>query len=411
MPDTAISPAPLRIAAPPTSPARRITTDAEAIAAARRLAEQFRVGAVRRDQERILPWAELDAFSASGLGAITVPRAFGGADLSNVTLAEVIATVASADGSLGQLPQNQLAFYRMLHYTDADNVKRWVYAKALDGYRFSSALAETHSRTTKDITARARRDGDDWIISGRKGYATAALYAHYVGVQVLDEDGRSTRAIIPAGTKGLTVVDDWSGFGQRTTASGTILLDDVRVPADHVFSTVSAAERPSLYGPISQLIQAAIDLGLARGAIEATVEFVRTKSRPWIDSGQDRASDDPYTIAAVGDLTIRLHAADALLARAGEVLDEATGNETFETMARCSIAVAEAKVLTTEIAILATNKLFELAGTRSTLREHGLDRFWRDARTHTLHDPVRWKYQAVGNYYLNGVPPSRHAWI
>jgi SfnB family sulfur acquisition oxidoreductase len=396
---------------PPARPAHRIASDAEAIESARALAERFRAGAAQRDRERLLPWAEIDAFSASGLGGITVPRAFGGPDLSNVTLAEVIATLAAADGSLGQLPQNQLAFYRMLHYTDAEDVKRWVYPRALEGYRFSAATAETQGRTTKDISAGARRDGEGWIISGRKGYGTAALFAHYVGVQVLDEAGRGTRAIIPADAPGLTVVDDWSAIGQRTTASGTILMENVRLPADHVFSTAALAEQPTLYGPISQLIQAAIDLGLARGAIADTITFVRTRSRPWIDSGQDRASDDPYTIAAVGDLEIRLHAAEAMLARAGALLDAATGQEDFDRVAACSIAVAEAKVLTTEIAILATNKLFELAGTRAALAEHGLDRWWRDARTHTLHDPVRWKFHHVGNYYLNGVRPPRHAWI
>jgi alkylation response protein AidB-like acyl-CoA dehydrogenase len=157
-------------------------------------------------------------------------------------------------------------------------------------------------------------------------------------------------------------------------------------------------ENQSAVGPQSQLIHAAIDAGIARGAIEATIDLVRNHARPWIDSGADRAADDPYTIAAIGDLKIRLHAAEALLERAGRQLDE-------------KIAVAEAKVLTTDVALAASNKLFELAGTRSTLGAHNLDRFWRDARTHTLHDPVRWKYHAVGQYYLNGVQPPLHSWI
>ena len=396
---------------PPAARAHRIASDAEAIETALRLAAEFRPGAGERDRDRRLPLAEFDAFSASGLGGVTIPRAFGGADVSNVTLAEIVATLSAADASLGQLPQNQLAFFRMLEATDAEAVKHWVYARALDGHRFSSALAETHGKTAKDLTARSRRDGDGHVVSGRKGYATAALFAHYVTVQVLNEDGRGTRAVIPNDAPGLEVVDDWSSFGQRTTASGTVLLHDVRLPADHVFDTQVVGERPALYGPISQLIQAAIDLGIAREALDETVGFVRTRSRPWIDSGVERASDDPYTIAAVGDLTIRVHAAAAMLRRAGETLDASAANVTAETVAASSIAVAEAKVLTTEAALLATNKLFELAGTRSTLQEFMLDRHWRNARTHTLHDPVRWKYQAVGNYHLNGVAPPRHAWI
>jgi alkylation response protein AidB-like acyl-CoA dehydrogenase len=140
------------------------------------------------------------------------------------------------------------------------------------------------------------------------------------------------------------------------------------------------------------------------------VRFVRTKSRAWVDSGLEHAWEDPYTIQAVGDLTIRLHAAQALLEKAGFAIDAAVADPNAGTVAYAQIVTAEAKVLSTEIAIAAANKLFELAGTRSTLAEHNLDRHWRNARTHTLHDPVRWKYAIIGNYALNAVNPPLHAW-
>jgi alkylation response protein AidB-like acyl-CoA dehydrogenase len=151
-------------------------------------------------------------------------------------------------------------------------------------------------------------------------------------------------------------------------------------------------------------------VGIARGTIAETVDFIRTKTRPWIDSQRDHAWEDPYSIQAVGDLQIRLHASEALLERAGRAIDRAVAAPDADSVAAAQIATAEAKVLSTEIAILATNKLFELAGTRSTLGQYNLDRHWRNARTHTLHDPVRWKYAIVGNYFLNGVKPPFHAW-
>jgi alkylation response protein AidB-like acyl-CoA dehydrogenase len=117
-----------------------------------------------------------------------------------------------------------------------------------------------------------------------------------------------------------------------------------------------------------------------------------------------------FTIAQIGDLKVKLHAAEALLERAGRAIDTVVENPTEEGTTAATVAVAEAKVLTTEIAILATNKLHELGGTRSTLGQYNLDRHWRNARTHTLHDPVRWKYFHVGNHALNGVKPPRHAW-
>ena len=218
-------------------------------------------------------------------------------------------------------------------------------------------------------------------------------------------------AIAERNAPGLTIVDDWSSFGQRTTASGTVIIEDVFVPASHVVPAWHGTEQPSVDGPVSQIIQAAVDAGIAHAAIEDTIDFVRTKSRPWIDSGQDRATDDPYTIRDIGDLKTRLHAAEALLERAGQTIDAAVVERNEQTVAAASIAVAEAKILTTEIALLASNKLFELSGTRSTLAEHNLDRHWRNARTHTLHDPVRWKHHAIGQYYLNDILPPRHAWI
>lgn len=395
----------------PTEAAQIIRCDTEALETALRIADVFREDAGERDRDRRLPVAEFNAFSQSGLGALTVPRAYGGPGVSNVALAEVVAILSAADASLGQLPQNQLAFYAMLAYLPDEQAKNWIYARALAGLRFSSALSETHSKTAKEITARVRRDGDGYIVSGRKGYSTAALLAHYVTVHVLNEEGRATRVVIPNTTPGLQVIDDWSGFGQRTTASGTVMMNDVRVAANHVFETQSLAERPTLYGPISQLIQAAVDAGIAREALSETVAFVRTRSRPWVDSGVQRASDDPYIISAVGDLATKVQAANTMLHRAAMVLDESVGHECAETVAACSIAVAEAKVLTTAAALMASSRLFELAGTRSTLSELMLDRHWRNARTHTLHDPVRWKYHAIGNYHLNGVAPPRHAWI
>ncbi|WP_049310813.1 acyl-CoA dehydrogenase family protein, partial [Pseudomonas aeruginosa] len=202
------------------------------------------------------------------------------------------------------------------------------------------------------------------------------------------------------------------GFGQRTTASGTVLLDEVPVAGDMLIHNGLLAEIPSLQGAVSQLIQAAIDAGIAQAALDDAQAFVRERSRPWIDAQVERASDELYSIAEVGRLQIELHAANALLEKAGQVLDEVAARPVdAESAARASIAVAEAKVLSTEISLAASEKLFELAGSRATLAEFNLDRHWRNARTHTLHDPVRWKVYAVGDYYLNGARPARHSWI
>jgi alkylation response protein AidB-like acyl-CoA dehydrogenase len=229
-------------------------------------------------------------------------------------------------------------------------------------------------------------------------------------VLALDEKDQAVLAFVRNGTSGLTIVDDWSGFGQRTTASGSVVSENVRIPKGQVLFAHLAFDKPTRTGPVAQIIQAGVDAGIAKGALEDTLKFVRTRTRPWPDSGQARATDDPHTIRDIGDLTIRLHAAEALLERAGKVIDALPRVLREVDLARASVAVAEAKVLTTEVALAAGSKLFELAGTQSTLAEYNFDRHWRNARTHTLHDPVRWKYHLVGNYVLNDALPPRHCW-
>lgn len=263
-----------------------------------------------------------------------------------------------------------------------------------------------------EFETRIKPQGDDYVVNGTKFFSTGALLAHWIPIVTVTDDGLPHLALAKQGTPGLTVVNDWSGFGQRTTASGTVIIDNVQVPAEHVVPIYQAFARPTVAGPVSQFIQAAVDAGIAQGTIAETIRYVRLQARPWIDAKDlQRASDDPYTIQQLGDLKLRLHAAEALLNVAADKITIAVKQSDEKTVAAASIAVAEAKILTTEIAILAANKLFELAGTRSTLEELNLDRHWRNARTHTLHDPVRWKFHAIGNYYLNEINPPRHPWI
>ncbi|MBG4760223.1 SfnB family sulfur acquisition oxidoreductase [Pseudomonas aeruginosa] len=395
----------------PRTPARRIADDAEAIRVARELAGLFAEEASLRDRQRRLPVAELEAFSQSGLWGISVPRAYGGAEVGYRTLAEVLKTIAAVDPSLAQLPQNHWAVLDHLRLDGSEEQKRFFYGLVLDGVRFGNAFSERHSRTVAEFQTRVLADGDGFRIDGRKFYSSGALLAHWVPAVGLDAEQRAHLAFIPRDAPGLTVIDDWSGFGQRTTASGTVILDNVRVPAEHVIPVHRAFDRPTAAGAVSQFIQAAIDAGIARGILAETVQQVRRHARPWIDANQQHAWEDPYTIQQVGDLRIRVRAAEAVLDLAADAIEAALAAPDEESVAAASIAVAEAKVLTTEAALLAANRLFELVGTRSTLEELNLDRHWRNARTHTLHDPVRWKYHAIGNYQLNGVKPPRHAWL
>ena len=403
-----------RLPSPP-GPVTRITTDTEAIAAAHRLASDFAAGASERDRHRILPWDELDRWSASGLGAIAVPRAYGGAQVSYSTLAEVFVILNAADSSLGQIPQNHFGLLGVLREIGTEAQKRRFYGEVLAGRRLGNAGPERKADGAATILhsgTRLRATENGLRLTGKRFYSTGALFAHRIPVRAINDEGQAVQVWVPREAPGLTVIDDWDAFGQRTTASGTVVFDEVAVQADDVLPVWQLADRPGLFGPTSQLLQASIDQGIAEAAVADAKRFVRERSRPWVDSGVEHAHDDPYLIADIGRLQMDLHAAREVLRETGTLFDALAAQTTIsaEDSARASVAVAEAKVLTTRIALLASEKLFELAGSSATRAAHNLDRHWRNARVHTLHDPVRWKLHLIGNYRLNGKLPARHSW-
>lgn len=385
-----------------------IDSDAQALEVARSLAGEFAREASQRDRERRLPLPELERYSQSGLWGITVPREHGGAGVSRATLAEVTAIISAADGSLGQIPQNHYYALEVLRVNGSADQQRRFYARALAGERFGNALAETGTRTAAERRTRLSAGVDgEWRINGSKFYCTGALYAQWIPTATVDGDGIQRLAIVRRDSAGVEIIDDWSGFGQRVTGSGTVHFNDVAVPVEDVLLLSDPGAPPNTIKPLAQIVHAAIDLGIGQAALADAVAFVRERSRPWIDAGVERAADDPLTISEFGRLSIRLEAARALVSRAGRLLDTATASGTAADVAAASIAVAEARALTTEASLAAGTKLFELAGTQATLDHLNLDRHWRNARTHTLHDPVRWKRHAVGNYYLNDIAPGR----
>lgn len=401
-----------RLPTPPVTP-HRIGSDAEALRVARALADDFAVDAALRDRERRLPWDELDRYTASGLGGITIPRSYGGAEVSNETVAEVFVILCAADPSLGQIPQNHFALIQNLLDLGTESQKTRWFADVLNGYRLGNAGPERKAKAAvvNTPTTRLTKTDAGLRVSGTRFYSTGALYAHWIPFRSVDDDNLPVQVWVRRDAPGLQVIDDWNGFGQRTTASGTVLLHEVPVDDDAVIHLSRFADIPNLSGPKSQLIQAAIDVGIAEGALRDAIRFVQERTRPWTDAHVEHATEDPYIIQEVGKLQIDVHAAHEVLAETARLLDDLSRHPvTAAISAQASVAIAEAKTLSTEAALSVSEKLFELAGSSATRAAHNLDRHWRNARVHTLHDPVRWKYHLIGNYLLNDVFPRRHQW-
>jgi SfnB family sulfur acquisition oxidoreductase len=390
--------------------AHRIDSDEEALERAAAVREQIAAGAAERDRLRELPVEEIELLSEEGLLAITVPREYGGAEVSLQTLARVVSVVASADPNVAQIPQSHFVYLELVRQLGTPAQRELIFGEVLAGRRLANAQSEAGSKTVADIRTRlggSRHEG--YVLDGEKFYCTGSLLAHWLTVLAKDDHGRTQVAIVPADAPGVTVVDDWAGMGQRTTASGTVKLERVAVAPEMVVPHHRMFERPQVYGARAQLIHTAIDVGIASGALEDACEFVRTASRPWFEAEVERACDDPLLIQRVGELAIGVRAAQALLDEAARTIDAVERDGVDEAgSARASIAVATAKAFADRVSVESASALFELGGTRSAANELNLHRHWRNARTHTLHDPVRWKLQHIGRYTLSGTLPPQH---
>ena len=391
----------------------------EAIAAARSYASSIAGGVIERDRAGVVPYAELAALDASGLLGITVPASCGGPDLSPVVLAEVIRTIAAVDPAIAQIPQAHFLFVDVIAVHGSAAQQERLFADVLAGARLGNGMAERGGQHAQDLKTRLLGSGRDGLgrqalrLEGRKYYCTGAISARWIGVSALDDEDRLVLALVERDAPGVTVGDDWNVMGQRSTVSGSAVFDQVPVDPGLVIAYRGAFEVPQQLGARAQLVHAAIQVGIAGGALRDAGEFVRTRARPFFEATRagwaGTAAADPHTIYRFGRLATQVRAAQALLASAAAELEE-VGRVPRDARAagRGSIAVAEAKAFASDVAVEVASDLFALAGASAADERYDLSRHWRNARTHASHDPVDWKYHHVGNFRLNHVLPPNH---
>jgi SfnB family sulfur acquisition oxidoreductase len=387
-----------------------ISSEEEAIQVAREVAALLAPEASARDRERRKPVAELDLLSARGLLALTVPREHGGADVSTATLTQVFQILAAADPAVTQLPQSQFVFVNAIRQDGSEEQKRLFFAEVLGGARFGNAQAERGSASALDLKTRLRRvpaAQEVYRLDGTKHYTTGALFADWLPVASIDDEGRLVLAYVLRSAPGVEVLDDWNALGQRATYSGTAHFRGVTVPAAHVVAHYRLFERASTFHAFAQLLHAAIDIGIAQNALDDTAAAARARKRPRLGAPATHPTEDPLLLFRFGQLYAKFHAAEALALSAARDLDSAGLRPDLGTAARVSVLVGEAKAYAEDVSVEITSELFALLGTSASDESLNLDRHWRNARVHTVHDANQWRYHAAGNWFLNGVAPGK----
>jgi alkylation response protein AidB-like acyl-CoA dehydrogenase len=363
--------------------------------------------AVERDRRGGTAKDERDLIRASGLLGLSIPRAFGGAGASWSETLAVVRRLARSDGSLAHL----FGFHHLLVATvrlfGDDDQWRLAYGETAARRLFwGNALNPLDARThiSED------RHGA-FSINGTKTFCSGASDSDRLIVSALDSDRRLVVVAVPTSRDGIRVHDDWDAIGQRQTDSGSVTFEALRVEPSEILrspgplGSVFASLRPCL----AQAILANVFLGIGEGAFEAARAYTRERTRPWISSGVASSAADPYILRHCGELWLGLEGARLLADAAGRALDSAwaLGDRlTREERGACAIAIAAAKVATSRAGLEVASRLFEVTGARATATSAGMDRFWRNLRTHTLHDPVDYKLNELGQWSLNDTLPT-----
>lgn len=378
--------------------ASRATASASAVDV---LAAQLAATAVERDRQGGHAANERELIRASGLLRLSVPSAYGGAGASWTAVLHAVRRLAQADSALAHVfGFHHLQIAGVLLYGTPEQHAYFLQPTVERNLFWGNALNPLDRRVV------ARADLDGYRIDGVKGFSSGSVGSDLLTISAWHKaSGTALIAALPTRADGITVNPDWDAFGQRQTDSGTVRFDHVRLDAVQVLQAPGTAPAPraTLRSQIAQLIMTNLYLGIAQGALQEARRYVREDARPWFASGVHRHADDPYVQERFGEFWLRVQAAQALADQAGLALDVALArgpSVTADERGQVAVAGAQAKVLAHRAALEVGSELFDVTGASSTAARHGYDRFWRNARVHTLHDPVAYKVRDLGRFAL-----------
>ena len=372
-------------------------------------------GAEERELEQRPPHDIIDLIRRRRLGALRIPEDEGGAGASLREFFSVLIALAEADSNVAHILRTHFSFVEQrLQDADPQTRSRWL-GEVLRGQIFGNAISEQSTRQVGfdfETSLVPSADGDGYVLNGTKYYSTGSLYSDWTQVLASLPDGRTAAAIVPVDRAGVTLEDDWDGFGQSLTGTGTTRLRDVVVAADEVFIYGSPEDEqpPSYQFAFLQLYLIAVTAGILRSVRNDAVALVRRRQRSFSHSGARLPAEDAQVLQVVGEIASDAFAAEAIVLAAADALQAAADSVTdglpdVELARRAQIAAAEAKVAVDRFSFRAATALFDAGGASATKRSYNLDRHWRNARTVAGHNPTFAKATAVGDFIVNGTPP------
>jgi alkylation response protein AidB-like acyl-CoA dehydrogenase len=383
------------------------------------LAERFRPvfakiaeGALDREAARRLPYDQVSWLREAGFCKIRVPRAYGGLGASLPQFFRLLIELGEADSNLPQLLRGHFGFVenRLVH-TDPGVRDRWL-RRIAGGAIVGNAQSELGNRSFWEnaTTVTEAPAGTAWRLNGKKFYSTGSLFADWIHTTATVDREHSATVLVPASARGVSRLDDWDGFGQRLTGSGTTVFDDVEIHADDVEPYENGQRQKSYLAAFFQLVHLATLSGIGRAAVAEATAFVRQRARNLTNPAYSSPRDDPQVQAVVGRIAGASFAAEATTLAAVDAVDlaylaEAAGHATTELFDRADATVYSAQGQVIGLVLGLVTELFEVGGASAVTERFRLDRHWRNARTLASHNPVIYRDRIIGDYVLNGTSP------
>jgi alkylation response protein AidB-like acyl-CoA dehydrogenase len=356
------------------------------------------------DQDRVFPRASVDALRGRGLPGLCIPKAYGGLGAGSqgdqLLLMAATMELASWCSSTSQVMSAHNACMQLVAAVGTEAQKQFFFGEALQGHLFATFGAEANANRFM-IGSKIAPSGKGFALTGRKHFATSSTGAKWALWVAVNDAGELLLPIIELAAPGVTVTDNWAGIGQRGTGSGVAAAENVAVPAAHVLDALHPNFRDGST-TMGNLQFAAQFTGMAIGAYRSGLAYVRDKSRPW--KGLEHASEDPFIRLRVADMSVKIQAARAMVLQAAQVLKTYEDDPSMDELV--AVGVSQAKVMATEVALEVTSQVFQVMGASSATTTHGFDRFFRNARTLTLHDPVDRRREMIGMHELGFAGPD-----
>lgn len=373
------------------------------------LAAEIAKDAAKRDLERELPYEAFRLFKEAGLGTLRIPVVLGGPGGSVVDYIEMIMAIGAADSNVAHALRSHFNFTEGLLLNPNTAVDRTQLGRVLSGRLFGGAHTEQGTKRPGEVTARLSRSGETYRLNGRKWYATGTAFSDFASFSAKDDDDQLVSVLLPVDRKGISILDDWDGMGQRLTASGGVLLEDVEVLPHEISNRGLNTLVGRHASTLRQLHLAASMAGAVRGVLAEGTDYVRRQARSTAHSAAETANADPFVQKILGEIAAGSFAVDTLIRESARALDRtvaafaANDPQKLEAaLIESALTTARTQVVTSQLALAAATNVFELGGGSATSRHFNLDRHWRNIRTVLNHNPLLHKARVIGDYYING---------